>query len=476
LYANQAGTATSASHALYADQAGTAQTATSASYALTASFAANATIPTLQQVTDEGNTTTNSIEVTGSISVGNGLGFPVSQTATLDGRSLRVSSGTRFTDLRAYGGTTLTSSVLTIRDQSGFLFIEPTSTINNGLALLSGPDGLTNNQMLVGPVNTTMSKPLQMLNNSAITASGDMLMTNPNGNQRITFTGSQNVVLKGHPDFLTTFDESGLFGVDRVSTSVLKLDPTDGGGGNYDKSITFTANRLEMRGAVGGVGIYGNGTDAATSEIRFVPKNTYMASFKDASVQITAPITASIISASGGFVGDGFGLTNLPYAGQNKFFDENTYTFDLPGDANDAAYDIHISQSGLYFISASKQPPYGGNGPKVNLYYWPELIQIGGTAKVTFFIPNADTGNGISYKENITGSASNQWYWSSTTSPASTSTRNIARNVTYSSIATGAGTTTMIKDASGKAFFLSSVNSINSTNYLYTGDSVNPLT
>ena len=231
-----------------------------------------------------------------------------------------------------------------------------------------------------------------------------------------------------------------------------------------------------MRGATQGVGIYGNGTDAAISTVFLVGKNATAARFKDNSVELLPPVTASIISASGGFVGDGFGLTNLPYAGQNKFFDENTYTFDLPGDVNDAAYDIHISQSGLYFISASKQPPYAANGPKVNLYYWPELIQIGETSKVSFFIPNADTGTGISYKENITGSASNQWYWSSTTSPASTSTRTIARNLTYSSIATGTGTTTMIKDASGKVFFVSSTNIINSTNYLYTGDSVNPLT
>ena len=195
------------------------------------------------------------------------------------------------------------------------------------------------------------------------------------------------------------------------------------------------------------------------------------------SAQVTGSLKVTAgVTAAGGFIGNGSGLTNIPQIGQTTFFEENTYTFDLPGDVNDAAYDIHISQSGLYFISASKQPPYGGNGPKVNLYYWPELIQIGETSKVSFFIPNADTGTGISYKENITGSASNQWYWSSTTSPASTSTRNIARNLTYSSIATGTGTTTMIKDASGKVFFVSSTNIINSTNYLYTGDSVNPLT
>ena len=147
---------------------------------------------------------------------------------------------------------------------------------------------------------------LQQVTDNGSSTDNDILLTNPNGNQTLTFTGSiGNVILRGHPDFGTTFAESGLFGVDKVSTSILKLDSTDTGGGNYDKSITFINNRLEMKGAIGGVYIYGNGTDAATSEIRFIPKNTFVVSFKDASVQFAAPITASsTISASGGFIGD----------------------------------------------------------------------------------------------------------------------------------------------------------------------------
>ena len=70
-----ASTATSASHAVIADSALTAtsashavnsDTAISSSYALTASFAENVSTPTLQQVTTEGATTDQAIEIDGS--------------------------------------------------------------------------------------------------------------------------------------------------------------------------------------------------------------------------------------------------------------------------------------------------------------------------------------------------------------------------------------------------------------------------
>jgi len=420
--------ADTASYAVYAVTAGTADSATSSSYALTASYAANATIPTLQQVTDEGASTDN-----------------------------------------------------------------------------------------------------------------DILLTNPNGNQRITIDGATPIILQGAADFVTTFSGSGLYGADAVQATVFTTDPNYSGGVN--RSMLYINSALALYGADAGLKLYGNGTSAATSFVDIVPKSVFTTRFGDTTTRFSTPITASsTISASGGFIGDltgtadtasyidptfisasaaaaGFGsgggsvpagtvsssaqvvenlvgqnvvlntitasvgfsgdasgLTNLPFAGQNKFYEDNTYTFDLPGDANDPAYDIHISQSGVYFISASKVPPYGANGPKVNLYYWPELLEIGETAKVTFFIPNSDTGTGLSYKENVTGSASNEWYWSSTTSPAATATRNISRNLTFSQIATGTGTTTMVKDGGGRAFLVSSTSTINSTNYLYTGDSVNPLT
>ena len=73
--AGSATTATSASHAVQADNALTAtsashavnsDTAISSSYALTASFAENVSTPNLQEVTDEGATTTNAITIDGA--------------------------------------------------------------------------------------------------------------------------------------------------------------------------------------------------------------------------------------------------------------------------------------------------------------------------------------------------------------------------------------------------------------------------
>ena len=73
-FADQSGTsgyavlALTSSHALYAEQSGTsgyADSALSASYATTASFALNVSTPTLQEVTTEGNTTTDNIIAAG---------------------------------------------------------------------------------------------------------------------------------------------------------------------------------------------------------------------------------------------------------------------------------------------------------------------------------------------------------------------------------------------------------------------------
>ena len=191
--------------------------------------------------------------------------------------------------------------------------------------------------------------------------------------------------------------------------------------------------------------------------------------------EVTGNITSSgAISASGGFIGNGSGLTNITQVGQTGFFEADDYVFDLVGDTNTTPYDIHISQSGTYFLSASSTPA-GVQGPRVNLYYWPELIQVGGTAKLKFFVPNGDALTGIQYKENITGSASNEWFWSTTTAPSATSTRSITRNATFKQISIGTGVTTMTKDGNGRVFFVLSSGTINTTNYLYTGDSKNPL-
>jgi hypothetical protein len=293
---------------------------------------------------------------------------------------------------------------------------------------------------------------LEQVTDVGASTSNNMLMTNPNGNQTITITGSRNLVLKGEPDFVTTFDRGGLIGADYISVSQIQFDPAEDGTGGLEKSIAF-----------------GN---VATSQIRFVPKNTFMASFKDASVQFSPPITASIISASSGFIGNGSGLTNINTAfGAETFFNAADYVIDIPGDANDAAYTVSISQSGVYLISASKVPPYGANGPRVNLQWCPQ--QLGsGVAKVKFFIPSLDTGTGITYKQSVSCSADYQYIWNSTTSPSSSTSSTIARSLTLPQYSNGSAVTNMIKGGDGYVYFSSAGTPVPSQGYIYTGPSI----
>lgn len=183
-------------------------------------------------------------------------------------------------------------------------------------------------------------------------------------------------------------------------------------------------------------------------------------------------------SFQGSFTGDGAGLYNLAGApfGAETFFNAPTYTIDVPGDTNDPAYDIHISQSGVYFISASKVPPYAANGPRINLIYWPELLGSGEVAKVKFFVPGNDTGTGVSYKPAVTCSAGYEWFWNSTTLPASATTSNIARNLSYPQHANGIGVTNMIKGGDGYVYFSTATTPVPSQNYFITGPSISLLT
>ena len=70
--ASFANTATSASFANQSGTSGFANTATSASYAVTASFALNAGTPTLQEVTTQGNVTTDEVVINNTLKLGAG--------------------------------------------------------------------------------------------------------------------------------------------------------------------------------------------------------------------------------------------------------------------------------------------------------------------------------------------------------------------------------------------------------------------
>ena len=178
------------------------------------------------------------------------------------------------------------------------------------------------------------------------------------------------------------------------------------------------------------------------------------------------------ISASSGFIGNGSGLTNINTAfGAELYFNAADYVIDLPGDFNDPAVTVSISQSGVYLISSSKVPPYGTNGPRVNLQWCPQ--QLGsGVAKVKFFIPSLDTGNGVSYKQSVSCSADYQYIWNSTTTPSGSTALTIARSLTLPQYSNGSGVTNMIKGQDGFVYFSTAGTPVPSQGYIYTGPSI----
>ena len=194
------------------------------------------------------------------------------------------------------------------------------------------------------------------------------------------------------------------------------------------------------------------------------------------SLTITGSVNVSGSVTAKSFLGDGSGLTNLPSTSANalnKFYEADTFTFDIPGDTTATPVDIHVSQSGVYFISCSGVPA-GVAGPRVNVYYWPELLGNNETAKLKIEIPAGDTLTGFTYKTNVTASTNAEWIWYSTISPSATGVSSVGRNTTFKRMYS-LGTATMVKDGSGRAFFLLNNADVNANMYFHTGSSVNPL-
>ena len=322
---------------------------------------------------------------------------------------------------------------------------------------------------------TTATIPtLQQVTNVAASSSNNILMTNPNGNQTLTFAstfmGSQNVLLRGAADLLTTFDSSGLFGAEVVEAYTFTM--LNGFGGSHTFATNLgTSVQIKGSGSLG-LRIVGGGNDPSNSTIFFTPASTVRATLKDTFFNIGVPVTASIISASSGFIGNGSGLTNINTEfGAELYFNAADYVIDLPGDFNDPAVTVSISQSGVYLISSSKVPPYGTNGPRVNLQWCPQ--QLGsGVAKVKFFIPSLDTGNGVSYKQSVSCSADYQYIWNSTTTPSGSTATTIARSLTLPQYSNGTGVTNMIKGQDGFVYFSSTGTPVPSQGYIYTGPSI----
>ena len=260
--------------------------------------------------------------------------------------------------------------------------------------------------------------------------------------------------------------------------------------GNGSNTVTLGNNSITdtyLKGRVSASnGFYGDGSNltgvlaapspsiasgSVTASVS--PNNGFVVNSSTLGSQFTGSVNVSGSVTAASFVGDGFGLTNIQQTAQNKFYDADTFTFDVPGDTTTTPVDIHVSQSGVYFISCSGVPA-GVAGPRINIYYWPELLGNNETAKLKFQLPAGDTLTGVSYKANVTGSSAAEWWWANTASPSATPATGVIRNTTFKRM-WAAGYATMVKDGSGRAFFVQNTVDVNITNFLYTGSSVNPL-
>lgn len=418
-FANFATTATSASHALYANQAGTATTAATASYIN----------PTF-------------ISASAAASGFGGSSFPYNGSAVISG-SLVV-SGSTF--IKGYysdgfsGANSTTFQVVTdgpglgpqtalrvINKDSGFgspvLDIQAYQTLIGGRVQVSTPG--IGGYGLISAVQASASAGLIVGSDESYT--GFLLVQDNSVRVNQPFTAS----------IVSASFIGNLTGTASFATTASYISPTF----------------ISASAAASGFGS-GGGTTPTLQQVTAVGNVTNLS------------ITASAFS------GNGSGLTNINTAfGAELYFNAADYVIDLPGDFNDPAVTVSISQSGVYLISSSKVPPYGTNGPRVNLQWCPQ--QLGsGVAKVKFYIPSLDTGNGVSYKQSVSCSADYQYIWNSTTTPSGSTATTIARSLTLPQYSNGSGVTNMIKGQDGFVYFSTAGTPVPSQGYIYTGPSI----
>ena len=435
MFANQAGTAgtatsansaTSASHALFANQAGTAtsatsaNTATSASHALFANQAGSATTATTA-------TTASYIDPT----------F-ISASAAASGFGSGGGSG-----LVAGTGTNSLASALTttpaIAGGVGSISIGNSSFSNSTASIAIGVNSQIGT-LADGAINIGSGSISANCNASIAIGKGSNVASNRSNVIAIgvnASAGAEGVAIgQGANGVLVSGNDGQTVAIGKNATA----------NGRYAIAIGNGATASDINGiSIGNVFKFDG-----TSTIGLIGQ----------------------VSSSVGFIGNGSGLTNINTAfGAELYYNAADYVIDLPGDFNDPAVTVSISQSGVYLISSSKVPPYGTNGPRVNLQWCPQ--QLGsGVAKVKFFIPSLDTGNGVSYKSSVSCSADYQYIWNSTVTPSGSTTTTLARSLTLPQYSNGTGVTNMIKGQDGYVYFSTTSAPVPSQGYIYTGPSL----
>jgi len=214
-----------------------------------------------------------------------------------------------------------------------------------------------------------------------------------------------------------------------------------------------------------------------TNYEQIIPTNIDLVSSTQATITFPFNVSGYAVATLGGGTSTGAGTSVVKSA--NAFYDARTFLIDAPGTFASTPIDVHISQSGLYVISASQQPPYAANGPRVNLYWYPDSIGYGETSKVKFWIPSKDTGNGVTYKNNVTSTftGNNYWGWNSTTKPEAANSASISRPGLASafSLATGTLVNTMVRDGDGFVYFNLGTTDPSAQYYFFSGSSTAPM-
>ena len=195
-YATDASTATSASYAT------NASTAVSSSYALTASYAANTSTPNLQEVTDIGATTTNSITTNGLISSG---------SVTISGSDVTLTNGSLVInnniDESILKLTQTGTSVLDISNSAGF-GVSIASNVNSPIAFTGGGINITSTKGLTSTkANITTSFTASgLIYPTADGTSGQVMTTNGSGVLSFTTPAGTSFPFTGSADILGTLN------------------------------------------------------------------------------------------------------------------------------------------------------------------------------------------------------------------------------------------------------------------------------
>lgn len=213
------------------------------------------------------------------------------------------------------------------------------------------------------------------------TFTGNQTLSNPNGNQTISFGGTNPIVIKGSPDFITTFENGGidlgqneLTGLSSVSGSVFKLSANGSNRFRIDSRqgngvLELTSNDEIIVEMIND----SDGSQYVDFKVPVTASNALISSDLAVSNNLTVNGTASFgylqsVTGSAKIVGDAFIQLNtdtpsLRYAGLQVIDSgstSNTSSFIWDSETNDWFYEYEgdATDHGIFLIG----PEYGTKG------------------------------------------------------------------------------------------------------------------